>query len=121
MKKEFLVLSFYPPRLPKKLSYCQSNQSILRPGYCSTFLHADYQGLTKSFNHGKIYCSCVTAKLVNMNIGIPFEKLHVLPLNETTNISGIDVTFLDANHCPGSVIILFQPPSGKVWPGLTSQ
>lgn len=55
-----------------------------------------------------------------MNIGIPFETLHVLPLNETSNIAGIDVTFLDANHCPGSVIILFQPPSGKVWPGLTS-
>ncbi|XP_054819313.1 uncharacterized protein LOC129318516 [Prosopis cineraria] len=87
-------------------------------GDCShwflTHFHLDhYQGLTKSFNRGKIYCSSITARLVNMNIGIPFEKLHVIPLNEKSNIAGIDVTFLDANHCPGSVIILFQPPSGK--------
>ncbi|XP_061374934.1 DNA cross-link repair protein SNM1 [Gastrolobium bilobum] len=87
-------------------------------GDCShwflTHFHLDhYQGLTKSFNHGKIYCSCVTARLVNMNIGIPYDKLHVLPLNQTVQIAGIDVTCLDANHCPGSIIILFQPPNGK--------
>ncbi|KAG5030876.1 hypothetical protein JHK85_014858 [Glycine max] len=72
-----------------------------------------YQGLTKSFNHGKIYCSSVTARLVNMNIGIPYDKLHVLPLNQKVEIAGVDVTCLDANHCPGSIIILFQPPNGK--------
>ncbi|KAI4316447.1 hypothetical protein L6164_024425 [Bauhinia variegata] len=87
-------------------------------GDCShwflTHFHLDhYQGLTRSFNHGKIYCSSVTARLVNMNIGIPYEKLHVLPLNERVNIAGIDVTCLDANHCPGSIIIFFQPPNGK--------
>ncbi|RDX83704.1 DNA cross-link repair protein SNM1, partial [Mucuna pruriens] len=87
-------------------------------GDCShwflTHFHLDhYQGLTKSFNHGKIYCSSVTARLVNMNIGIPYDKLHVLPLNQKVEIAGIDVTCLDANHCPGSIIILFQPPNGK--------
>lgn len=88
-------------------------------GDCShwflTHFHLDhYQGLTKSFNHGKIYCSSVTARLVNMNIGIPYDQLHVLPLNQKVEIAGIDVTCLDANHCPGSIIILFQPPNGKV-------
>ncbi|OIV96441.1 hypothetical protein TanjilG_09868 [Lupinus angustifolius] len=87
-------------------------------GDCShwflTHFHLDhYQGLTKSFNHGKIYCSSITARLVNMNIGIPYDKLHVLPLNEKVKISDVDVTCLDANHCPGAVIILFQPPNGK--------
>ncbi|KAL3013444.1 hypothetical protein AAZX31_06G053900 [Glycine max] len=86
-------------------------------GDCShwflTHFHLDhYQGLTKSFNHGKIYCSSVTARLVNMNIGIPYDKLHVLPLNQKVEIAGVDVTCLDANHCPGSIIILFQPPNG---------
>ncbi|AES73494.1 DNA cross-link repair protein pso2/SNM1, putative [Medicago truncatula] len=85
-------------------------------GDCShwflTHFHMDhYQGLTKSFNHGKIYCSSVTARLVNMNIGIPYDKLHILPLNQKVEIAGIGVTCLDANHCPGSIIILFEPPN----------
>ncbi|KAL7001827.1 hypothetical protein U1Q18_002975 [Sarracenia purpurea var. burkii] len=70
-------------------------------------------GLTRSFSHGKIYCSIITARLVNMKIGIPWDKLQVLPLNQKTSISGIDVTCFDANHCPGSIILLFEPPNGK--------
>ncbi|CAK9317573.1 unnamed protein product [Citrullus colocynthis] len=79
-----------------------------------THFHMDhYQGLTKSFCHGMIYCSPITAKLVNMKIGIPWERLQVLPLDQKINIAGIDVTCFDANHCPGSIIILFEPPNGK--------
>ncbi|XP_059277579.1 DNA cross-link repair protein PSO2/SNM1 [Lycium ferocissimum] len=76
--------------------------------------HLDhYQGLTKSFCHGKIYCSSITAKLVNLKIGIPWDMIQVLPINQKINIAGIDVTCFDANHCPGSLIILFEPPNGK--------
>ncbi|ESQ39204.1 hypothetical protein EUTSA_v10001326mg [Eutrema salsugineum] len=79
-----------------------------------THFHLDhYQGLTKSFTHGKIYCSLVTAKLVNMKIGIPWERLHVLHLGQKVSIAGIDVTCFDANHCPGSIMILFEPANGK--------
>jgi len=42
-----------------------------------------------------------------------------LPLNQKIEIAGVDVTCFDANHCPGSILILFQPPNGKVWLGLT--
>ncbi|PON61631.1 Receptor-like tyrosine-protein kinase [Trema orientale] len=87
-------------------------------GDCShwflTHFHMDhYQGLTKSFCHGKIYCSSITATLVNMKIGIPWDRLQVLPLNQKINIVGIDVTCVDANHCPGAIILLFEPPNGK--------
>ncbi|KAK9273026.1 hypothetical protein L1049_017833 [Liquidambar formosana] len=79
-----------------------------------THFHLDhYQGLTRSFCHGKIYCSSITARLVNMKIGIPSDRLQVLPLNQKISIAGIEVTCLDANHCPGSIIILFEPPNGK--------
>ncbi|XP_020536648.1 uncharacterized protein LOC105638059 isoform X2 [Jatropha curcas] len=86
-------------------------------GDCShwflTHFHMDhYQGLTRSFCHGKIYCSLITARLVNMKLGIPWDKLQVLPLNQRISIAGVDVTCLDANHCPGSIIILFEPPNG---------
>ncbi|XP_050364634.1 DNA cross-link repair protein SNM1 [Argentina anserina] len=79
-----------------------------------THFHMDhYQGLTKSFCHGKIYCSSITAKLVNMKLGIPWDNIQVVPLNQKINIAGVGVTCLDANHCPGSIIILFEPPSSK--------
>lgn len=54
-----------------------------------------------------------------MKIGIPWDRLQILPLNQKINIDGVDVTCLDANHCPGSIIILFEPSNGKVWPKLT--
>lgn len=79
-----------------------------------THFHLDhYQGLTKSFSHGKIYCSLITAKLVNMKIGIPCERLEVLQLNQKVSIAGVDVTCFDANHCPGSIMIRFEPANGK--------
>ncbi|KAK3032211.1 hypothetical protein RJ639_036141, partial [Escallonia herrerae] len=79
-----------------------------------THFHIDhYQGLTRSFCHGKIYCSLITARLVNLKIGIPWDRLQVLPLSQKISIAGVDVTCFDANHCPGSILILFEPPSGK--------
>jgi hypothetical protein len=42
------------------------------------------------------------------------EKLMIIPLNVKVKVAGVDVTFIDANHCPGSVMILFEPPSGEV-------
>lgn len=79
-----------------------------------THFHLDhYQGLTKSFSYGKVYCSMITAKLVNAKIGIPWDKLQVMPLNQKISVAGVTVTCYDANHCPGSIIILFEPPNGK--------
>ncbi|KAH6760693.1 sterile alpha motif domain-containing protein [Perilla frutescens var. frutescens] len=79
-----------------------------------THFHLDhYQGLTRSFSHGTIYCSLITAKLVNLKIGIPWDNIQVLPLHQKINIAGTNVTCFDANHCPGAIIILFEPPNGK--------
>ncbi|XP_078440838.1 uncharacterized protein LOC144710872 isoform X2 [Wolffia australiana] len=79
-----------------------------------THFHLDhYQGLTRNFHNGKIYCSSVTAHLLNTKIGVAWSILHVLPLNERITISGVGVTCVDANHCPGSIIVLFEPPNGK--------
>ncbi|EPS68874.1 hypothetical protein M569_05893, partial [Genlisea aurea] len=78
-----------------------------------THFHLDhYQGLTKSFCHGKIYCSSITAKLVHLKIGIPMESIEVLPINRKINVAGVDITCFNANHCPGAVMILFEPTDG---------
>ncbi|RZR89207.1 hypothetical protein BHM03_00016897 [Ensete ventricosum] len=76
-------------------------------------LLTDYQGLNKNFYHGKIYCSSITAHLVNMKIGVPWDRLQILPLNQNITLAGVGLTCFDANHCPGSIIILFEPPNGK--------
>lgn len=75
---------------------------------------ADYQGLTRGFRYGHIFCSSITARLVNLRIGVSWEKIMIIPLHEKVKIAGVDVTFIDANHCPGSVMILFEPPDGEV-------
>lgn len=75
---------------------------------------ADYQGLTQGFRHGKIFCSTITARLVKLRLGVPTDLIQAVPLNETVLIDGVRVTFIDANHCPGAVMILFEPPNGKV-------
>ncbi|EGF79482.1 hypothetical protein BATDEDRAFT_1998, partial [Batrachochytrium dendrobatidis JAM81] len=80
--------------------------------YFLTHFHSDhYGGLKKSFNSGPIYCSHITANLVAQQLGVDRSMLHTIPLNTRTEIQGIQVTFIDANHCPGSVIILFEIPS----------
>ncbi|GAA5960011.1 hypothetical protein JCM21900_004022 [Sporobolomyces salmonicolor] len=72
--------------------------------------HAHYQNLSSSWKHGPIYCSQTTANLVKLKLNVADEWLHPLPLDQTVQVQGIDVTLIDANHCPGSVLFLFEGP-----------
>ncbi|KAJ2563844.1 repair protein PSO2 SNM1 [Coemansia sp. RSA 1822] len=79
--------------------------------YFLTHFHSDhYGGLTRSFS-GHIYCSRITAKCVVQKLGVPLELVHALPMNTRCNVHGVYVTFIDANHCPGAVVIVFEVPS----------
>ncbi|KAH7616567.1 putative DNA ligase 6 [Nannochloris sp. 'desiccata'] len=80
-----------------------------------THAHSDhYTGIRADWNAGKIYCSEVTANLVGHILGVPPTQFHSLPLNKPTTLpSGIQVTLIDANHCPGAVIFLFNLPDGR--------
>lgn len=78
-------------------------------GYFLSHFHSDhYNGLTKNFNQ-KLFCSSVTANLVMEQIGVAPEFIHVLNLEERIKIqNNIYVTLIDANHCPGACIFLFE-------------
>jgi DNA cross-link repair 1A protein len=58
------------------------------------------------------YCQLPTANLVHQNLGVEQKYLHPLPMNEPTVIfskdKAVKVTLLDANHCPGAVMFLFE-------------
>uniref|UniRef100_T1JH40 DNA cross-link repair 1A protein n=1 Tax=Strigamia maritima TaxID=126957 RepID=T1JH40_STRMM len=82
--------------------------------YFLTHFHSDhYRGLNGKFKKS-IYCTqVVTANLINMDLRVSWNYINVLALNTPTVIDGIEVTFLEANHCPGSVLILFRLSNGK--------
>jgi len=83
-----------------------------------THFHSDhYGGLTKGFawTSGVIHCSPITARLVTERIGVAASRLRVHEVGEVFQVQGVSVVFLDANHCPGAVMILFmRSPSNCV-------
>ncbi|KAI8919997.1 DRMBL-domain-containing protein [Powellomyces hirtus] len=82
--------------------------------YFLTHFHADhYGGLTRQFNHGPVYCSVVTGNLVARQLGVSEDYIVRLPMETPVVVMGVKVTLIDANHCPGAVLFLFELPNGK--------
>ncbi len=81
--------------------------------FLSHFHYDHYGGLGKRFSAGLIICSEITARLVRMKLGVEERYLRPLPLNDAVVMDGVEVTLLDANHCPGSVMFLFKFMSGR--------
>ncbi|XP_058463472.1 5' exonuclease Apollo-like isoform X2 [Malaya genurostris] len=80
--------------------------------YFLTHFHADhYIGLKRSFSKPLIM-SPITARLVKAFINVSEEYYMILNLHEPCTIDGVKITALDANHCPGAIMLLFQLPSG---------
>ncbi|XP_047110862.1 DNA cross-link repair 1A protein-like [Schistocerca piceifrons] len=103
-------------KIPDTTFVVDAFQYGIIPGITSYFLthfHLDhYIGLRKGFSK-PIYCSAVTAALVKKKIGVDEKYLTVLELNDERVIGMVRVTALDANHCPGSIMLLFQLPDGR--------
>ena len=88
--------------------------------YFLTHAHADHtQGLRRGWRNGLLYCSKITADiLVYRKIVLP-SVLRVQHLEQPFEVVDpkhprlpVTATFLDANHCPGSVMVALEWPSG---------
>lgn len=86
-----------------------------------THLHGDHiVGLSSSWQH-KIYCSEVTGKLlverydIDASLISPLETgcSHILYV-DSDQIEQMSVTVINAHHCPGSVMFLFEGYFGKI-------
>ncbi|KAK7205881.1 DNA repair metallo-beta-lactamase-domain-containing protein [Myxozyma melibiosi] len=83
--------------------------------YFLSHYHSDhYGGLSKTWTHGKIYCSQATGNLVIQNLKVDPEYVIRLPMNERIDLGQFYVTLIDANHCPGSALFLFETPRTRI-------
>ncbi|KAK5712362.1 DNA cross-link repair protein PSO2/SNM1 [Elasticomyces elasticus] len=85
--------------------------------YFLSHFHSDhYIGLTSSWCHGPIYCSHVTGNLVRQQLRVDPKWVVDLEFDTTVEVpgtKGVNVTMIDANHCPGSSLYLFEKVTGK--------
>lgn len=77
--------------------------------YVLTHFHSDhYGGLSGTWDWGPIYCSEITAALVIQQLHVRPDYVIALPMNKRVVIDGVAMTLIDANHCPGAAIWLFE-------------
>ena len=78
-------------------------------------------GLTLTWKRGPIYCSAITKRLLlskypNLELlttGLEMNMPHWIYLDEEKT-EGVTVTFFDANHILGAIMILFQGKIGTI-------
>jgi len=84
-----------------------------------THAHTDHIKGIDSFYGTRLYCSETTATLVSAMIPRLKNVVYPLEMNEPKSLqlangTAFTVTPIDANHCPGSVMFLFDGEFGKI-------
>lgn len=84
-------------------------------------LHSDHtSGLSSTWSRS-IYCSLITAKLLRWKFQVEETLIHPLDVGESHLLyldevgkETMTVTLIDSNHCPGSVMFLFDGYFGSI-------
>ncbi|KAK9133698.1 hypothetical protein Scep_013226 [Stephania cephalantha] len=94
--------------------------------YFLTHLHADHtKGLSSNWRKGPLFCSPITAKLFPPKFpDFDLSFIRVLEIGTSHSLallspsSGSKITFhvtvIDADHCPGAVMFLFEGEFGRL-------
>lgn len=75
----------------------------------SNFRSNHYMGLILNWIHGPIYCSEITARLVEQKFGVSSDFIFPLPMNKSCLLSSTDqlsVTQVEANHYLEAALLL---------------
>ena len=67
-----------------------------------------------------VWCSRPTAELCRARLGVQRERLRVVDVGRPFRVDGVSCVFLDANHCPGAVMVLFDDIPGGSGPVLAT-
>ena len=81
--------------------------------YLLSHYHRDHMdGLDRGWKRGPLVCSPVTANLLAELDGVPRENLIAIEPRQSKDVQvagkTLRVTALDANHCPGAILFIFE-------------
>lgn len=77
--------------------------------YVLTHFHSDHTvGLNQRFAAGVIYCTEVTAALITEITHIDPARVVGMQLGVSREVGDVLLTMLDADHCPGSAVVVFE-------------
>ncbi|NXF71461.1 DCR1B exonuclease, partial [Sclerurus mexicanus] len=77
-------------------------------------MHSDHTvGLSSTWSR-PLYCSPVTARLLHRRLQVPTCWIRPLEVGQSHVVDEVTVTLLDSNHCPGSVMFLFEGTFGTI-------
>jgi len=80
--------------------------------YLLSHFHYDhYIGLSKHWTH-HIVCSSITKRLATTFLGVKADLMTVLDPGDSRVVGGCELTAVDANHCPGSVMFVIRLTCG---------
>ncbi|XP_005059478.1 PREDICTED: 5' exonuclease Apollo [Ficedula albicollis] len=77
-------------------------------------MHSDHTvGLSSTWSR-PLYCSPLTARLLHRRLQVPKCWIRPLEVGQSHVVGEVTVTVIDSNHCPGSVMFLFEGTFGTI-------
>ncbi|XP_041955217.1 5' exonuclease Apollo [Alosa sapidissima] len=110
------------PHTPVAVDFWQVRKCAHVRLFFLSHMHSDHtSGLSSTWSNRPIYCSPITAKLLKLKLRVKDKWIHPLELGDPHLLALDDigkermtVTLMDANHCPGAVMFLFEGYFGNI-------
>ncbi|XP_045148110.1 5' exonuclease Apollo isoform X2 [Echinops telfairi] len=109
------------PHTPIAVDFWSLRRAASARLFFLSHMHSDHTAGLSSTWARPLYCSPITAYLLHRRLQVSKQWIqalevgesHVLPLDEIGQET-MTVTLIDANHCPGSVMFLFEGYFGTI-------
>ncbi|XP_068608908.1 5' exonuclease Apollo [Brachionichthys hirsutus] len=110
------------PHTPLAVDFWQIRKCPGTRLFFLSHMHSDHTvSLSSTWSNRPIYCSPVTSTLLKLKLQVKEQWIHPLELGEPCELplddigkERLTVTLIDANHCPGAVMFLFEGYFGSI-------